>query len=146
MRRAARRAAAVLAAIALVAGIGGALWTRVADGVAHEDLPPDAAARVNPRADDPAAVAEGDALFRSNCASCHGDRADGHGVAAAGLVPPPANFRGSDLLAHHSDAYLFHRISDGKPGTAMPSFRGALAEGERWAVIAYLRSLTPIEQ
>jgi putative copper resistance protein D len=99
--------------------------------------------RVNPRAGDLAAVSEGVALFQGNCASCHGERADGHGAAAAGLTPPPANFRGTDVLARHTDAYLFYRLTEGKPGTAMPSFRGALAERERWAVIAYLRSLTP---
>jgi hypothetical protein len=32
-------------------------------------------------------------------------------------------------------------VSEGKPGTAMPSFRGSLAEDERWAVVTYLRAL-----
>ncbi len=86
-------------------------------------------------------MSEGVALFQSNCASCHGEHADGHGPAATGLTPPPADFRGTDVLARHSDAYLFYRVTEGKPGTAMPSFRGALAARERWAVVAYLRSL-----
>ncbi len=129
--------------VALAAGIAvaTALWAYVARGARREDLPPAFAARMNPRARDPVAAVEGAAIFQSNCASCHGERADGHGVAAVGLTPPPANFRGSDVLARHSDPYLFYRISEGKPGTAMPSFRGALAENERWAVITYLRSL-----
>ena len=45
------------------------------------------------------------------------------------------------MLAQHSDAYLFYRVSTGKPGTAMPSFHGVLDETERWQVITYLRSL-----
>ncbi len=45
------------------------------------------------------------------------------------------------MVPRHSDAYLYYRISEGKPGTAMPSFHGALAEPERWALVAYLRSL-----
>jgi mono/diheme cytochrome c family protein len=106
-----------------------------------ESLPPAFAARVNPRAHEGAAVAAGELIFRDNCSSCHGDRADGHGVAAVGLVPPPANFRAGDVLPRHSDAYLFYRLTEGKPGTAMPSFRGALSEDERWAVVSYLRSL-----
>jgi mono/diheme cytochrome c family protein len=135
---------AVLAGAAIVvSGIGAALWLRPAGALPAENLPPEMAGRLNPRAGDLAAVSEGVALFQSNCASCHGEHADGHGAAAAGLTPPPANFRGTDVLARHSDAYLFYRLTEGKPGTAMPSFRGALAERERWAVIAYLRSLAP---
>jgi mono/diheme cytochrome c family protein len=45
------------------------------------------------------------------------------------------------VLAQHSDAYLYYRVSTGKAGTAMPSFHGVLDETERWQVIAYLRSL-----
>ena len=140
---AARTAALVSAALVVGGGIGAALWLRPARDLPSENLPLGMAGRVNPRAGDAAAVSEGVALFQNNCASCHGERADGHGAAAAGLAPPPANFRGTDVLARHSDAYLFYRLTEGKPGTAMPSFRGALAESERWAVIAYLRSLTP---
>ena len=131
------------AALVAAAGAGAAVWLRPARAVPAEDLPAGFAARVNPRAGDRAAVSEGVALFQDNCASCHGERADGQGPASAGLTPPPANFRGSDVLARHSDAYLFYRMTEGKPGTAMPSFRGALAERERWALVAYLRSLTP---
>jgi mono/diheme cytochrome c family protein len=138
-----RRLAIAVAAVLVVTGVGVALWLRPAGALPAENLPPEMAGRVNPRAGDLTAVSEGVALFQDNCASCHGERADGHGTAAAGLTPPPANFRGTDVLARHSDAYLFYRLTEGKPGTAMPSFRGALAEQERWAVIAYLRSLTP---
>lgn len=137
------RAGAAVVAVVAAAAIGAEIWTHAASSVPREDLPADVAARVNPRAHDPAAAAEGGAIFQSNCVSCHGEHADGRGVAAAGLEPPPANFRGSDVLARHSDPYLFYRITEGKPGTAMPSFRAALAEDERWAVIAYLRSLVP---
>jgi mono/diheme cytochrome c family protein len=137
------RTGAALVGVVVAAAIAAGLWTRTASSVPREDLPADVAVRVNPRQHDPAAAAEGAAVFASNCVSCHGEHADGRGVAAAGLAPPPANFRGSDVLVHHSDSYLFYRITEGKPGTAMPSFRGALAENERWAVIAYLRSLAP---
>jgi len=108
----------------------------------HEDLPADFAGKRNPLggAD---AIAAGGRLFQENCASCHGDRADGHGPASVGLDPPPANFRAGTVLAQHSDAYLYYRVSAGKPGTAMPSFHGALGETQRWQVVSYLRSLAP---
>ena len=132
----------VAAAVVLAASV--AAWLvvpRLAALRRGEDVPAPYAGRTNPRAGDPAAIAAGAALFQENCATCHGAQADGHGPAAVGLSPSPANFRSSDVLARHSDAYLFFRVSEGKPGTAMPSFHGSLADDERWAVIAYLRTL-----
>ena len=108
----------------------------------REELPAASAGKRNPLAG-AAAVAAGGRVFKENCATCHGDQADGHGPAATGLEPPPANFRSGSVLAQHSDAYLFYRVSAGKPGTAMPSFHGALGETERWQVVTYLRSLAP---
>ena len=135
----------VVAALAVVAG-GLVIWL-VAPAVTstgpREDLPPAYAGRANPRAGEADTVAVGAALFKDECTSCHGPDADGRGPAATGLTPPPANLRGGDTLLRHSDAYLYYRLSEGKPGTAMPSFRGALDEAERWALVAYLRSLHP---
>jgi len=138
--------AAVVAVVTLVA-VGARrlpadrLPAWVARIVGAEDVPAEYAGRTNPHRGDHDAVRAGAALFQENCATCHGTDADGRGPASVGLVPPPANFRGSDVLARHSDAYLFFRVSEGKPGTAMPSFHGALGESERWSVIAYLRSM-----
>lgn len=124
--------AATCAALALV-------WWAHGTGV-REELPPEFAGKRNPIAGTEA-IAAGAALFHENCASCHGAEADGHGPAAKGLVPPPANFRSGSLLGQHSDAYLYWRITTGKPGTAMPSFHGVLGDTEKWQVVAYLRSL-----
>jgi high-affinity iron transporter len=129
--------AAALAVVVVAAGA--AVW--VAMGRAREDLPPAYAGLVNPRRGDPAAIADGARLFRDNCASCHGENADGRGPAARGLEPPPANFHAGDVLAARSDAYLYYRVTAGKPGTAMPAFDGALDPGARWALVAYLRTL-----
>lgn len=122
----------------LVASLAVIWWWSAAGP--REELPAEYAGKRNPLGGD-AVVAAGAELFRVNCASCHGDRADGHGPASVGLVPPPADFRGGTVLAQHSDAYLYYRLSLGKPGTAMPSFHGVLDETERWQVITYLRSV-----
>jgi high-affinity iron transporter len=126
--------AATVAAVAMVA------WFLASTSRYSEDLPTEFAGKRNPLggAD---AIAAGDRVFHENCASCHGPQADGHGPASVGLDPPPANFRGGTVLAQHSDAYLYYRVSTGKPGTAMPSFHGALGETQRWQVVSYLRSL-----
>lgn len=64
-------------------------------------------------------AADGEALWRDNCASCHGDSGKGDGVAAAWLQPPPDN------LAEHSyrRGYLLQVLWQGKSGTAMPAWR-----------------------
>jgi mono/diheme cytochrome c family protein len=116
-----------------------AVWWTARLGV-REDLPPEFAGRRNPLAG-AESIAAGAAIFRENCASCHGPEADGHGPASKGLVPPPANFRGGPVLGQHTDAYLYWRVTTGKPGTAMPSFHGALGDTEKWQVVSYLRSL-----
>jgi mono/diheme cytochrome c family protein len=126
--------AAVLGAVAIAA------WFFGSASRYHEDLPAEFAGKRNPLGG-AEAIAAGGRLFQENCASCHGDRADGHGPASVGLDPPPADFRSGAVLARHSDAYLYYRVSTGKPGTAMPSFHGALGETQRWEVVSYLRSL-----
>jgi copper transport protein len=131
------RAVAIAAAVLAICLAARALRARAA----REDLPPAFAGLTNPLAGDPASAAAGGALFREHCASCHGAAADGHGFAAAGLDPPPADLRTSGVLDRASDGSLFSRLGAGKPGTAMPAFGGTLDERARWALVAYLRSL-----
>jgi high-affinity iron transporter len=134
------RGRVAVAAVAAVAAL--AVWMLAPAGSAlREELPPEFAGKANPFAGPEAAVA-GAALFQQNCATCHGSGADGHGPASAGLKPPPADFRHGSVLAQHSDAYLFYRMTTGKPGTAMPSFHGVLDETARWQVVSYLRTLS----
>jgi mono/diheme cytochrome c family protein len=129
-----------VAALGAAAAVAWLVGSQVRAPRFHEELPAEFAERRNPLAGADV-VATGARIFQQNCATCHGERADGHGPAATGLEPPPANFRAGVVLAQHSDAYLFYRVSTGKPGTAMPSFHGVLDETERWQVITYLRSL-----
>ena len=92
----------------------------------------------NPFASDIKAAKAGEYEFRINCAFCHGLGARGGG-------------RGPDLtkpIKRHgsSDAGLFHTISSGIPGTAMPA-NGTNGQGvgmtdeEIWQIITYLRSI-----
>jgi mono/diheme cytochrome c family protein len=130
------------ALVAAVAAAAVATWWLVpltGPARVQEDVPAEFAGKRNPLTG-VEAIAAGSRLFRANCASCHGDDADGHGPASVGLTPPPVDFR-SGAVAGRSDAYLYYRVSAGKAGTAMPSFHGVLDETERWQVIAYLRSL-----
>ncbi len=98
---------------------------------------------------DPAAAKRGQSLYTANCSSCHGADGTGSGPAAASLPHPPA-----DLTNHFhkktggvGDAYLFWRISEGgavepfkSMQSTMPGFKGALNEGQRWDVLAYVHT------
>ncbi|MFQ5563946.1 MAG: c-type cytochrome [Parvularculaceae bacterium] len=92
-------------------------------------------------------VARGSNIYYSNCFFCHGDLLDGRGIFAAGLNPPPANFRDVGTIAQLQEAYLFWRITTGGPGlpkegapwnSAMPVWQEVLSEEEVWSVITFL--------
>lgn len=85
-------------------------------------------------------VAAGKQLFLDNCAHCHDEGGTGHGPGSVGLTTMPAPLSSPGFLAARSDAYLFWRVSEGKAGTPMPSFRQTLSAEERWAIILWLRA------
>jgi mono/diheme cytochrome c family protein len=113
------RPRAILPYLALIAVTGGALpgaWTAAAE---------------KPGSD-------GAALYRSECAGCHGENGDGKGEADPELLPPPRDLtrgkfklRSSNPRSPVSTDELFDTISNGIPGTAMPSYRFLSSEKRR---------------
>ncbi|HCB01021.1 MAG TPA: cytochrome c class I [Anaerolineae bacterium] len=92
---------------------------------------------INPLSED-AAVA-GAEIFATNCATCHGSGGHGDGPAGAALNPPPKDL--SALQVQVSDGYLFWKISEGSPGTAMVAWRGILTEEQIWHLVTFIRTL-----
>ncbi|HET8575633.1 MAG TPA: CopD family protein [Methylomirabilota bacterium] len=90
-------------------------------------------------------VAEGAALFRANCARCHGTGGRGDGPESAGLPKQPADLTGTHVF-HHTAGDLFWWISHGFARSGMPAFGGTLSEAERWDVINFLRALSDGER
>jgi len=87
-------------------------------------------------------------LFATHCSTCHGARGDGKGETAAALSIAPADLtsgvyalRTTEHEALPTDTDLFRTITRGIHGTAMPPWF-ALPERDRWALVAYVKSLS----
>jgi high-affinity iron transporter len=93
------------------------------------------------RAHDDAQLAEGQGIYLSQCASCHGSAGDGKGAYAANLLTKVPAFTAPAVLGRQTDTELFDAVRDGVAGTAMPAFRH-LSDGQRWKVVAFVRTLS----
>ena len=96
----------------------------------------------------PAAHLErGRAVYAKRCESCHGVSGDGHGPAAATLVPKPRDYR-KGVFKFTSTKYgarprledLKRTVKRGIPGTSMPSF-SLLPKEDLDAVTDYVKLL-----
>lgn len=85
-------------------------------------------------------VAKGKAAYEINCASCHGDKGLGDGVAASALDPKPRNLVSGTYKQGAKPEQVFATLGKGVAGTAMAPF-GHLAEEERWALAYYVVEL-----
>lgn len=100
---------------------------------------------------DPAALKthaqSGQKLFVTNCAACHGEKADGKGPAAIalkdiwGIPAAPSDLRQPHLRCGDTPADMFRILATGLNGTPMVSFDKVLTEDQRWDIIAHLISL-----
>ncbi len=102
------------------------------------------------RAWEAARVDEGEAIFQTLCAGCHGVRGDGRGPAAYAMDPAPRDLRrgeyrfrstASGALPERHDILRTLRL--GLPGTAMPSWQEQLTGPELRSVVLYLETLSP---
>jgi mono/diheme cytochrome c family protein len=96
-------------------------------------VPKKDAARRNPLASDPDAVAAGGKLFAQHCAECHGDTADG-GKKAPSLR--------ADEVQQATPGTLFWLLTNGVVRRGMPVW-SKLPEPQRWQLVSFIKSLTP---
>lgn len=86
-------------------------------------------------------VERGRAVFRANCAQCHGEKADGHGPLAPRFNPPPADIGAST----HTDDYMLQIVTLGGAALGrsevMPEWGLELSGGEILDVVTWLRQV-----
>lgn len=133
-----RRALVPSAGIVL---LGGALYSQ-------QPQNPGAAALKSPVASTPESLAAGKKAFDTNCASCHGERAQGAEragvvisiIAEQGGKQPPDLTDG--VWDHGStDGEIYTVIKRGVPPTMMAGWDGRISDTEIWSIVNYLRAL-----
>ncbi|HVO26961.1 MAG TPA: FTR1 family protein [Candidatus Margulisiibacteriota bacterium] len=89
-----------------------------------------------------AGIAEGQGVYLTQCASCHGATGNGQGTFANLLVSGARDLSTPQALARKPDAELFAATTTGIGGTPMPSFAHTLTDDDRWKAVAFLRLLS----
>ncbi len=108
-------------------------------------------------ADDLSVVAAGEAIYRDNCAVCHGAQLEGQANwrerdAEGYLLAPPHDATGHTW--HHSDDLLFEItkygpgkvVNDEEYKTRMPAYEGVLTDKAIIAVLSFIKHSWPTEE
>jgi mono/diheme cytochrome c family protein/plastocyanin len=116
------------------------------------------------QAANPESLAEGEKLYRQNCAACHGETGQGDGVLAAATAQPgklpshegmaetpatdgqisgheitaPADFTRLDVMLGRSPAALQGKIIRGGMGTGMPYWGSIFTDDQIWKLVDFL--------
>ena len=85
-----------------------------------------------------AKAADGKDLYVQHCKSCHGAKGKGDGSKAE-KIDISCNDFSSDKFQAQTDGEIFWKTTEGRK--PMPSYKEKMSDAERWAVVAYLRTL-----
>ena len=77
-------------------------------------------------------------LYHNYCSVCHGDKGDGRSRASNSLSPPPYDFTSAKAKSEQSRERIIAFVTNGKPGTAMVSWKTQLNEREIAALADYV--------
>ena len=81
-----------------------------------------------------------DAIYKSLCLRCHGEKGDGQGPIATHLDPFPRDLTKSGFMNSKPEARLVASIRNGVAGTSMPAWGKLLSEEQAKAVLAYVQT------
>jgi cbb3-type cytochrome c oxidase subunit III len=79
-------------------------------------------------------------IFHNYCSVCHGDKGDGQSRAKEGLDPPPRNYTTPESAIELTRERMINSVTNGRPGTAMISWKNELSQQEIEGVVDYVRA------
>lgn len=82
---------------------------------------------------------DGKALYKAECAACHGNQGRGNGRAGRGMDPRPVDLTTPEFLDETSDEDMFKMIAEGVG--EMDPYRDIFTDEQIQAVIGYVREL-----
>ena len=95
----------------------------------------------------PENIASGEAFFRLNCATCHGNDADGMGLRAEALYDAkPRMLTNLEWSRSRDDLRLLRSIKYGVLGTAMTPWGDLTTAKQRLDLVVYIRSLSDLSK
>ncbi len=84
-------------------------------------------------------LAEGENLYKINCASCHGETGAGGGPASVGMNPAPRNFTSKDGWKNGTKlSGIYTTLKEGITGSSMIAY-DFLKPQEKFAIAHYIR-------
>ena len=83
-------------------------------------------------------ISGGQRIYKAQCIACHGPLGQGDGYVV--FTPRVADLT-SEHIQKKLDAEMFRSIHQGRPNTAMGSWRLELSDGDIMAVVQYVRQL-----
>ncbi len=106
----------------------------------HSHAPASAKSLKSPLKGTAVELAEGQALYQRNCASCHGPDGKTRTQAASAMKVKPADLTGH---AVHSltEGEIYWEITNGIKTSGMPGLAAKTSERERWEMVLYTRQL-----
>ncbi len=99
----------------------------------------DAAAVIpNPVFANAESIARGEYFYRINCLVCHGAQGHGDGPVGQKFTDPTPVDLNEDYTQDQADGQIFFTLTRGR--VAMPFYRDALSQQERWDVVNYIKN------
>ena len=77
-------------------------------------------------------------IYHGSCSVCHGDDGAAAKWAGSSLKPPPRDFTSEQSRRTLNKDIIAHAVKEGRPGTAMTSFRRQLSDEDINAVADYI--------
>jgi mono/diheme cytochrome c family protein len=101
-----------------------------------------AAEAKNPLDASDANLLHGMKIYQANCASCHGDAHQTHGILANALYPRPPQFlEDAPDMPENQNFYI---IQHGIRFSGMPAWKQSLSEQEMWQVTTFLSHMNKL--